>query len=144
MRLAKLSMANRGPSPLRHALSTKSQVQVAKVSLNVLLWNAAHRLWCSYVLSHPANMSSHLPFSFLFLRLLWDFFSLAHNSQGCCAVQFCLCFVSVCCSRSACEVVEPRWDFLSGLAWGNLISSRSRSHLTYHCYYCWCSDPQWG
>lgn len=114
-----------------------------------LLWNTADS---GAPLSFPASasLSSHLPFSFSFPGLFMGFFSLDHDSQGYCAVKFffgyryaCLCEHSHLC---ACEVFEAKWEFFSGLAWSTLISSPSWSHFTYHCYYCWCSDPQqsWG
>lgn len=97
--------------------------------------------------SAPASLSSHLPFSFLFPRLFMGFFSLGHDSQGYSVVQsFFTRGVHVCkhSHLCVCEVVEPEWGFFSGWAWGNLISSPAWSHLTYCCYYCWCSDPQWS
>lgn len=50
----------------------------------------------------------------------------------------------MCISTPICEVVEPKWELLSGWARGNLISSSPWSHLAHLCYCCWCCDPQWS
>lgn len=50
----------------------------------------------------------------------------------------------MCISTPICEVVEPKWELLSGWARGSLISSSPWSHLAHLCYCCWCCDPQWS
>lgn len=149
MCLMKLSLNNRGLLPLQHDLSTENDQARWRLYHWVsyyLLWNAAHRqsvLLCPF--QPPPACLVICPFHFHSPGSLWDFFPLDHDSQGYCAVQIFIFARGVhVCKHShlrACEVVVPKWEFFSGWARGNLISSSPWSHLTYCCYYCRCSDP---
>lgn len=74
--LMELRLANRDPLPLQHDPSTENAQARWRLYhwVSCLLWNTAHRQLCSSVLSSPASLSSHLPFSFSFPGLFMGFF----------------------------------------------------------------------